>query len=91
MCEEPFSRVLIDCVGPLPKTKKGHEYLFPIMDVTTRFPVDVSMEPSNVFPLQKEDVKVEPIGIRLGNSAYLQDLYMYLNICLPSSRQRWRT
>ncbi len=24
--EEPFSRVLIDCVGPLPKTKKGNEF-----------------------------------------------------------------
>ncbi|KAL2085961.1 hypothetical protein ACEWY4_019281 [Coilia grayii] len=35
---EPFSRVLIDCVGPLPRTKKGNEFLFTIMDVTTRFP-----------------------------------------------------
>lgn len=24
--EEPFSRILIDCVGPLPKTKKGNQY-----------------------------------------------------------------
>lgn len=33
VCEEPFSWVLIDFVGPLP-----HEYLFTIMDLTTRFP-----------------------------------------------------
>lgn len=40
---EPFSRVLIDCVGPLPKTKKGNEYLLTIMDVTTRFPEAVPL------------------------------------------------
>ena len=33
-----FSRVLINCVGPLPKSKKGNEYLLTIMDVSTRFP-----------------------------------------------------
>ena len=36
--EEPFSRVLIDCVGPLPITKSGNKYLLSIMCVTTRFP-----------------------------------------------------
>ena len=24
--DEPFSRILIDCVGPLPRTKSGNEY-----------------------------------------------------------------
>ncbi len=41
--EEPFSRVLIDCVGPLPKTKKGNEYLLTIMDAFTRFPEAVPL------------------------------------------------
>ncbi|KAL5020695.1 hypothetical protein ScPMuIL_002223, partial [Solemya velum] len=36
--EEPFSRVIIDCVGPLPKTKSGNEYLLTIMCASTRFP-----------------------------------------------------
>ena len=36
--EEPFSRILIDCVGPLPKTKAGHQYLLTIMCTSTRFP-----------------------------------------------------
>ena len=36
--EEPFSRILIDCVGPLPKTKKGNQYLLTIMCASTRFP-----------------------------------------------------
>ena len=36
--EEPFSRVIIDCVGPLPKTKSGNQYLLTIMCASTRFP-----------------------------------------------------
>ena len=36
--DEAFSRVIIDCVGPLPKTKAGHQYLLTIMCASTRFP-----------------------------------------------------
>ena len=36
--EEPFSRVIVDCVGPLPKTKSGNQYLLTIMCASTRFP-----------------------------------------------------
>ena len=36
--DEPFSRVIIDCVGPLPKTKGGNQYLLTIMCASTRFP-----------------------------------------------------
>ena len=36
--DEPFSRIVIDCVGPLPKTKSENEYLLTIMCVSTRFP-----------------------------------------------------
>ena len=35
---EPFSHVIIDCVGPLPKTKEGNQYLLTIMCLSTRFP-----------------------------------------------------
>ena len=35
---EPFSKVIIDCVGPLPKTKSGHQYLLTIMCCLTRYP-----------------------------------------------------
>uniref|UniRef100_A0A3B1J0P6 Gypsy retrotransposon integrase-like protein 1 n=1 Tax=Astyanax mexicanus TaxID=7994 RepID=A0A3B1J0P6_ASTMX len=35
---EPFERVLVDCVGPLPKTKSGNQYLLTIMCAATRFP-----------------------------------------------------
>ena len=36
--DEPFSRIIIDCVGPLPKTKSGNEYLLTIMCASTHFP-----------------------------------------------------
>ena len=36
--DEPFSRIIIDCVGPLPKTKSGNEYLLINMCASTRFP-----------------------------------------------------
>ena len=35
--EEPFSRIIVDCVGPLPKTKSGNQYLLTIMCASTRF------------------------------------------------------
>jgi len=38
VCGESFSHVLIDCVGPLPKTKSGNQYLLTIMCQFTRFP-----------------------------------------------------
>ncbi len=36
--DEPFSRVIIDCVRPLPKTKSGNSYLLTIICASTRFP-----------------------------------------------------
>ena len=36
-CGQPFDRVIIDCVGPLPKTRSGHMYLL-TMDASTRYP-----------------------------------------------------
>ena len=41
--DEPFSRILIDCVGPLPRTKSGNEYLLTIMCTSTRFPETVPL------------------------------------------------
>ena len=35
---EPFSRVVVYCVGPLPRTKNGNEYLLTIMFASSRFP-----------------------------------------------------
>ena len=36
--EIPFERVIMDCLGPLPKTKSGNRYLLTIMCASSRFP-----------------------------------------------------
>ncbi|XP_037803376.1 uncharacterized protein LOC119597807 [Penaeus monodon] len=46
---EPFSKVVIDCVGPLPKTKRGNKFLLTIIDVATRYP--------EAFPLRRITTK----------------------------------
>lgn len=36
--EEPFSQIILDCVGPLPRASSGCEYLLTIMCAATRYP-----------------------------------------------------
>ena len=36
--QEAFESIMLDCVGPLQKTKHGHEYMLTIMCTATRFP-----------------------------------------------------
>ena len=36
--QEPFSRIIVHCVGPLPKTRSGNQYLLTIICASTRFP-----------------------------------------------------
>lgn len=35
---EPFEHLILDCVGPLPKTKSGQQYLLTLMCVATCYP-----------------------------------------------------
>lgn len=35
---EPFQKIIVDCVGPLPKTEKGNQYISPAMCPTTTYP-----------------------------------------------------
>lgn len=41
---EPFKKVIIDCVGPMPKTKKGNQFLLTIMCATTRYPEAIPLK-----------------------------------------------
>lgn len=41
--------MLLDCVGPLPKTKSGHQYILTVMCAATRFP--------EAFPLRTVKTK----------------------------------
>ena len=55
--EEPFSRVLIDCVGPLPKTKTGNQYILTIMCAATRFPEAIPLRNIKVKSIVKALIK----------------------------------
>lgn len=46
---EPFEHVVVDCVGPLPKTKTGNQFLLTVMCMATRYP--------EAFPLRKNTSK----------------------------------
>lgn len=38
VCTTPFEHLIIDCVGPLPRSKAGHAYLLTVMCQSTRYP-----------------------------------------------------
>ncbi|XP_028835757.1 uncharacterized protein LOC114790140 isoform X1 [Denticeps clupeoides] len=40
---EPFEKIILDCVGPLPHTKSGNKYLLTLMCSATRFPEAVPL------------------------------------------------
>ena len=41
--QEPFSKIIVDCVGPLPNARSGNQYLLTIMCASTRFPEAIPM------------------------------------------------
>ena len=47
--ETPFEKVIIDCVGPLPRTKGGNQYPLALMCATTQYP--------EAFPLKNITAK----------------------------------
>ena len=55
--DQPFSRVLVDCVGPLPKTKSGNKFLLTIMCASTRFPEAVPLRTITARTVLKHLVK----------------------------------
>lgn len=54
---EPFERLILDCVGPLPKAKSGHQYLLTIMCAATRYPEAVPLRSIKTKAVVKELVK----------------------------------
>ena len=55
--DEPFSRILIDCIGPLPRTKSGNEYLLIILCTSTRFPEAIPLRNIKTKSIVKALVK----------------------------------
>ena len=55
--DEPFSHIIIDCVGPLPKTKSQNEYLLTIMCISTRFPEAIPLRSIKTNTILKALIK----------------------------------
>jgi len=55
--DEPFSRVIVDCVGPLPRTRSGNEYLLTVMCSATRFPEAIPLRNIKAPTISKALVK----------------------------------
>ena len=58
VADETFTRVIIDCVGRLPKTKTGCEYILTIMCSTTRFPETIPLRNSKARTVSNALVKI---------------------------------
>ena len=54
---EPFERLIIDCVGPLPKSKAGHQFLLTLMCATTRYPEAIPLRSLKAKVVVKELIK----------------------------------
>ena len=55
--DEPFSHIIIDCVGPLPKTKSQNVYLLTIMCSSTRFPEAIPLRSIKTNTILKALIK----------------------------------
>ena len=55
--EEPFTKVLVDIVGPLPKTSAGYSYILTVMDMSTRYPEAMPLRNTHAKTVVKELLK----------------------------------
>ena len=55
---EPFQEVIIDIVGPLPRTKSGNEYLLTIMDRMSRYPEAIPIRSIKSKKVVEELIKI---------------------------------
>ena len=61
---EPFRRVAMDIVGPLPRTLSGNRYILVMSDYATRYPEAVSVKAMDVEHITEELVKISArVGI----------------------------
>lgn len=54
---EPFEHVIVDCVGPLPKSKSGNQYILTVMCTATRYPEAVPLRTLKTRAIVKALVK----------------------------------
>eukprot|EP00731_Ephydatia_muelleri_P004863 Em0002g1039a len=55
---EPFSRIAMDIVGPLPRSRAGNKYILVICDYATRYPEAVPLKSIDAESVAEELIKV---------------------------------
>jgi hypothetical protein len=69
--EEAFGRVIVDCVGPLPRTRSGKEYLLTVMRASTRYPEAIQSDQGSNFMSRVFTQSMKELGIvQIKSSAY---------------------
>ena len=56
--QEPLSKIIVDCVGPLPNSGSGNQYLLTIMCVSTRFPEAIPLRNNKAKTIVKALTKL---------------------------------
>ena len=56
--EEPFQRIAMDLVGPLPQSRSGNKYILVICDYATRYPEAIPLRSIDAEHIAEELVKV---------------------------------
>ena len=88
--EEPFQRMAMDIVGPLPKSRKGNRYILVLSDYATRYPEAVPLKTIDAEVIAEELVRIfAQVGIpqeiltdqgQNFMSQLLQEVYRLLHI-----------
>lgn len=55
--DEPFTKILVDIVGPLPKTSSGYSYILTLMDMSTRYPEAIPLRNTHAKTVVRELLK----------------------------------
>jgi len=56
--EEPFQRIAMDIVGPLPRSRSGNRYVLVVCDYATRYPEAVALRNTDAESVAEELVKL---------------------------------
>ena len=54
LIQKPFTRIAMDLIGPLPKTKRGNQYILTICDYATRYPEAIPLSSTEAPKIAKE-------------------------------------
>lgn len=55
---QPFTRIAMDMVGPLPRSRRGHRYVLVVCDYATRYPEAITLKNIDAVTIAEELVQI---------------------------------